>query len=290
MSTVSNNVYHGIFGCEAGQRMIVIGQSMSSRGFGSLYEKYGKTKDYKERITSVNTWKQEVFDSEARMALEEMPDAEETLGECFSMFVNDKYKFSNKRTSTSPPSLTEFLEKYLKCFSTMETVKSGVYFEREYDLNFLKTVVSDAIRSTLHIICNSNSFHKVDLASEISVQEDKEDVISPDDSASNIGRSIVNVNEEYGAKMKTVDETQNDSHVVEDSEVDNDDTATQIQREETSISSQIDDLRIQQEILEKQRQLVDMRKDRLSKGKISTPESSVALGMKKLLSPKKRRQ
>jgi hypothetical protein len=288
MSVVSSNVFHGIFGCEAGQRMIVIGQSMSSRGFGSLYEKYGKTKDYKERLSSVNTWKREVFAEEARMAKEEMPDAEETLGECFSMFVNDKFRFSSKKTSTCAPSLEEFLEQYLKSFSTMDAVKSGVYFEREYDLTFLKTVVSDAIRSTFHIMCNSNSLHKVELASEVSAYPEKEDVISPDDSASNIGRSVVGHEVASPLQMETVEEN-NTEPQTEDDHLDNNDTETIIQREETNICAQMEDLKIQQEILEKQRRLVDMRRDRLSKGKIVTSESSVALGVKKLLSPKKRR-
>ena len=195
----------GVFATEVGQRMLSILELFSERGFRGLYEKC-KSKPplsthnyYQTGLRRVNTWSDSVLLEDVEFVRKTYPDLDETYEACFSEYVHDRYRGKSK-ASTIPPSIQTFVRRYLESVAQQPTMLGGDFFEKNTDIVMKRMTCMDAARQALYASVTAESV-KVELLSEVGTSASRNlsevtreevarassDVISPNDSISQVG-------------------------------------------------------------------------------------------------------
>ena len=125
----------GIFARESGQRLLTILDKLVDSAFRGLYDRARgdcASEYYQTGLRRVAMWTDETLSEDVARVRGACPDVEETVQQCFTLYVTERFDGKQRPTIACPP-LLEFVRKFLDAMGQQRVVMDGSYFVRASD-------------------------------------------------------------------------------------------------------------------------------------------------------------
>lgn len=158
----------GIFARESGQRLLTILDKLVDSAFRGLYDRARgdcASEYYQTGLRRVAMWTDETLSEDVARVRGACPDVEETVQQCFTLYVTERFDGKQRPTIACPP-LLEFVRKFLDAMGQQRVVMDGSYFVRACDPIATRFACTEAARIAFFQLVSAASV-RVECASTV---------------------------------------------------------------------------------------------------------------------------